>query len=76
MQGRITTHKVNLCAKRVQCSSRNTQALCQASFQPEEPLECSGWNIEWKPFKCSDWNIQRVFQSEHIVNMFQPEHLC
>jgi hypothetical protein len=30
MQGRITMQNVNLCAKRVQCSSRNTQATFKA----------------------------------------------
>src|SRR5271168_4157465 len=67
MQGRITTWKMNLCAKRVQCSGGNTEQARAKS------IECSGWNIEhsWqsaeegeslleglrKGVLCSGWNI-------------------
>src|SRR5271169_872002 len=82
MQGRIARWRFNLCAKRVQCSSRNTQT----AFRGSKLLECSGWNIErvldgievpnrvGKMSQCSDWNIRSNVPVGTLRLVFRLEH--
>src|SRR5580704_14524661 len=62
MQGRITIGKLKLCAKRVQCSSRNicgifgrSGSLCEIGLNV--PVGTLKRFVDWKMPKCSGWNI-------------------
>src|SRR6267378_3665419 len=69
MQGRITTHWLISCAKRVQCSSRN---IPSGSAPFEIWLNVPVGTLI--AFSVPIGTLCRVFQSEHNAKMFQPEH--
>lgn len=91
MQGRMNISWLNLCAKRVQCSNRNTQATSLRS-ETAPMFRLEHWRyLSWREgstrfriqvAECSDWNTRPLLRKKlrsvpagTFVRVFRWEHI-